>query len=234
MKKLRKVLGIEGLEARAMMAADLGMAPAADAMDINADGVVSPVDALQVINSLRHDSLSMRNLAVMDVNGDGAVSSLDALTIVNRLNDGNLREGGLRQRIGDKISEIRDTRAAELGDEATDIREQIQAIREDATRPDRSVGRQLVKEVRAVRADGEVTQDERSTVASHVDALFESANVSNADREELRESIRSLAESRDVDRDDVASRFQNMRSQFQDQAGSRISRVQALRARFGT
>lgn len=234
MKNLRRVLGIEGLEARAMMAADLGVAPAADVMDINADGVVSPVDALQVINNLRHDSLSTRNLAVMDVNGDGAVSSLDALAVVNRLNGGNLREGGLRQRIGDKISEIRDTRAAELGDEATDIREQVQAIREDATRPDRSVVRQLVMEVRAVRADGEVTQDERSTVASRVDAVFESANVSNADREELRESIRSLAESRDVDRDDVASRFQNMRSQFQDQAGPRISRLQALRARFGT
>ncbi len=234
MKKLRKVLGIEGLEARAMMAADLGVAPVADVMDINADGVVSPVDALQVINNLRHDSPSLRNLAVMDVNGDGAVSGLDALAIVNRLNDGNLREGGLRQRIGDKISEIRDARAAELGDEATDIRDQIQTIREDATRPDRSVVRQLVKEVRSVRADGEVTQDERSAVASSVDAVFESANVSNADREGLRESIRSLAESRDVDRDDVASRFQNMRSQFQDQAGARMSRLQALRARFGT
>lgn len=232
MKNLRKALGIEGLEARAMMAADLGMAPAADVMDINADGVVSGVDAIQVINNLNHDSVSTQNL--MDVNGDGAVSGLDALAIVNRLNDGNLREGGLRQRIGNKISEIRDTRAAGLGNEATDIREQIQTVREDASRPDRSVVRQLVMEVRAVRADGEVTKDERSSLASHVDAVFESANVSNADREELRESIRSLAESRDVDRDDVASRFQNMRSQFQDQAGPRISRLRALRARFGT
>jgi hypothetical protein len=63
--------------------------------DVNADGKLSPVDALLVINSL--NILGARsvvdapvpnasNLAFMDVNGDNVVNSLDALLVIARMN----------------------------------------------------------------------------------------------------------------------------------------------------
>lgn len=63
--------------------------------DVNANGVVSPLDALLVINWLNsHDrsqplpkpSESLHPLPYFDVNGDGIVSPLDALLVINRLN----------------------------------------------------------------------------------------------------------------------------------------------------
>jgi hypothetical protein len=61
-------------------------------LDVNNDGLVSPLDALNVINELRR--AGPRLLAppketptfYWDVNGDGLISPLDALQIINRLN----------------------------------------------------------------------------------------------------------------------------------------------------
>lgn len=63
--------------------------------DVNADGKLTPVDALLVVNSL--NILGARsvadapvpnasNLAFMDVNGDNVVNSLDALLVIARMN----------------------------------------------------------------------------------------------------------------------------------------------------
>lgn len=59
--------------------------------DVNGDGVVTAVDALQVINDL--NSIGSRSLpwddsagSMIDVTNDGEVTSLDALRIINRLN----------------------------------------------------------------------------------------------------------------------------------------------------
>ena len=63
--------------------------------DVNGDGVISPLDALVIIN--RIDSLGEGALGALpsppngppdylDVNGDGTVSPLDALTVINFLN----------------------------------------------------------------------------------------------------------------------------------------------------
>jgi hypothetical protein len=63
-------------------------------MDVNADGFVSPIDALQVINYLNNPA-KPRQLTLpvnqplppyIDVNGDGVVSPLDALLVINFLN----------------------------------------------------------------------------------------------------------------------------------------------------
>lgn len=61
------------------------------AEDVNGDGFITAVDALQVINDL--NSLGARSLpwddlagAMIDVTNDGEVTSLDALRIINRLN----------------------------------------------------------------------------------------------------------------------------------------------------
>lgn len=60
--------------------------------DVNADGVVSPIDALIVINHLNAGSGSTANgegeasKYYIDVNGDNALSPIDALLVINRLN----------------------------------------------------------------------------------------------------------------------------------------------------
>jgi len=60
--------------------------------DTNADGFVSPVDALLVINALNSTGggpLTSGNLSdpgLIDVNGDGNVSPIDALLVINWLN----------------------------------------------------------------------------------------------------------------------------------------------------
>ncbi len=57
--------------------------------DVNGDGVVSPVDALLVLNELTQRRLegesSARSLHFTDVNGDAAVTPLDALRVLNHL-----------------------------------------------------------------------------------------------------------------------------------------------------
>ncbi|MCA9122830.1 MAG: hypothetical protein KDB11_21725 [Planctomycetales bacterium] len=59
------------------------------AEDVNGDGFVSPIDALQVINDLNNAGarvLSGDGGAYVDVSADGSVSPLDALLVINYLN----------------------------------------------------------------------------------------------------------------------------------------------------
>jgi hypothetical protein len=66
----------------------------ADALDVTNDGVVSPIDALLVINELNSNGarpLAPRtpqdqSLPYLDVNADGFVSPVDALLVLNQLN----------------------------------------------------------------------------------------------------------------------------------------------------
>lgn len=77
--------------------------------DSNADGFVSPVDALLVINALNSTGggpLTGGNLSdpgLIDVNGDGNVSPIDALMVINWLNSisamGEAEESGLPSEI---------------------------------------------------------------------------------------------------------------------------------------
>jgi hypothetical protein len=67
-------------------------------LDVNADGFVSPIDALQVINYLNNPAkprqltlpVNQRLPPYVDVNGDGSVSPLDALLVINFLNAARL------------------------------------------------------------------------------------------------------------------------------------------------
>ena len=73
-----------------------------DPLDVNDDGTVSPIDALQVINELNSPIVSDPERGSLptfagdgqvppyvDVNGDGFVSPIDALIVINALNDLN-------------------------------------------------------------------------------------------------------------------------------------------------
>ncbi|MCE9526346.1 MAG: hypothetical protein K8R36_09865, partial [Planctomycetales bacterium] len=60
-------------------------------LDANDDGIVSPVDALLVINRLNSGTPTLSKPlngqgAFVDINNDGEVSPLDALLIINWLN----------------------------------------------------------------------------------------------------------------------------------------------------
>ena len=97
-------LGLRGAEGESPMTS-----ATIEFQDVNADGHVSPLDALQVINflksygsveldafmALRQDSDPNngvdgdRQWRWLDVNRDGNISPLDALQVINRLNKGN-------------------------------------------------------------------------------------------------------------------------------------------------
>ena len=70
-----------------------------DRNDVNADGVVSPIDALIVINHLNAGSGATAggegesNKYYIDVNGDNALSPIDALLVINRLNSMRVGSG---------------------------------------------------------------------------------------------------------------------------------------------
>ena len=84
----KRSMRIESLENRRLLAWQNPIAP----MDVNDDGVVSALDALQVVNHLnstQSDSAQVSGQAAppyYDVNDDGAVSALDALIVINELN----------------------------------------------------------------------------------------------------------------------------------------------------
>jgi len=235
MKHERKLLGLEGLESRALLAADLvGFAPAVEVdvdMDVNADGVVSPADALHIVNHLgQAESGTGNQMELADVNRDGAVTGLDALMIVNRLNKvaGNANQRGIVSERTDQTSDG----TSDVRSQVAELRGNLQALRETASRPNREAVMQLANDVREVRADGQVTDLEREAISASVDAVFESAGVSQDDREAVRDSIEEIAQARGVDRDSLAARGERLRSQFQANSGGRFSRLQALRERF--
>ena len=94
----RSLCGFQRLESRQLLAAD-GFefsTNLANAADVNADGQVTALDALMVINRLspdesldrlRADSLSSDSPGKfhLDVNGDGRVTPADALRVINEL-----------------------------------------------------------------------------------------------------------------------------------------------------
>lgn len=96
-RALSRLLKMESLERRELMAADLApfhnyLAPS----DVDGDFQVSPLDALVVINQLNSSgmgSLNNRNApdsrrGLVDADGDNILSPLDALTVINTINRG--------------------------------------------------------------------------------------------------------------------------------------------------
>ncbi len=87
-----RTLHLESLEARLPLAGDL-LAQAwhnADLpADVNADGVVSPVDALLVVNEFSRlgplPEAAAGNRTFLDVDANGLLSPLDALLVINAL-----------------------------------------------------------------------------------------------------------------------------------------------------
>jgi hypothetical protein len=71
-----------------------GFTNSRNALDVNDDGMISPIDALHVINEIDQRgarritrSLSQASPLYVDVNGDGFVSPIDALLVINWLSE---------------------------------------------------------------------------------------------------------------------------------------------------
>ncbi len=75
----------ESLENRVLMASD-AFHNFLEPHDVNDDRMVSPIDALQIINRLNKVEDSPNHHAFEDVNDDRLVSPLDALVVINTLN----------------------------------------------------------------------------------------------------------------------------------------------------
>lgn len=85
----RRLLRIESLESRALLAADIVMLHNfAMPEDCDQSGSVSPLDALVVINELNGPDANLGNDAarMLDVDADGLLTPLDALVVINYLN----------------------------------------------------------------------------------------------------------------------------------------------------
>ncbi len=103
--RLRRTRTLEMLEGRVMLAADTGVAApwhnSLNALDVNHDAMVSPLDALTIVNDLLANgahavpaqsvsplaamSGSSTNISFLDVNGDNLVSPLDLINVINAL-----------------------------------------------------------------------------------------------------------------------------------------------------
>lgn len=81
----------ESLEDRRLLAGDLGVVQnPIDALDVNHDRSVTPLDALYLINEINDSDDTPQVLrAFYDTSGDGVLSALDVLHVVNQLNDGD-------------------------------------------------------------------------------------------------------------------------------------------------
>lgn len=71
-----------------------------NAMDVNADGVVSPLDALVLINELNGTSESFAGIMYTDVNSDGLTSPIDALLVISHLNAGPAPHAAMSASVG--------------------------------------------------------------------------------------------------------------------------------------
>ncbi|MEM0926933.1 MAG: DUF6174 domain-containing protein [Planctomycetota bacterium] len=92
MKAKRRLLTFQRLDSRLAMDAAMTVQPGFPSPnDVNRDGVVSPRDALIVINAIENFGQSVRLPSFVatgkfvDVNGDGQLSPADALQVANRL-----------------------------------------------------------------------------------------------------------------------------------------------------
>ncbi|MCP4887924.1 MAG: hypothetical protein GY904_15065, partial [Planctomycetaceae bacterium] len=106
--KSRK-LRLQSLENRNLLAGDVGGEIVVN--DVNGDGHVTAVDALQVINALQSQNKGriIEDLSSVDVNQDGVLSARDALGVINQLiSDRTPRwqsETPLRDRVVERLSD---------------------------------------------------------------------------------------------------------------------------------
>ncbi|TWT97127.1 dockerin type I domain-containing protein [Neorhodopirellula pilleata] len=84
-----------------------------------------------------------------------------------------------------------------------ELRSSLFDLAEGATRPDRSLKLQLLRDTRAARSDGEISDADREQLASGVDAVLESANIPQAERDAVLEDIQSIVDASGIAQEDI-------------------------------
>ena len=202
--KSRK-LRLQSLENRNLLAGDVGVEIVAN--DVNGDGHVTAVDALQVINALQSQSKGgvIEDLSTVDVNQDGVLSPRDALGVINQLISGRTprwqSETPLRDRVVERLSD-RDP-SETLGNGA--IREIAQRLAER-----RGEGKSIegLKELlTAAREDGGVTDVERAEIRELISTELaerghDGSNI-DPERQERRQERREERRERRGERESI-------------------------------
>ena len=112
-----RVLGLEAVECRSLLAGDFLSAVRLLALDVSGDGAITPADALQLINGLNtygsaswqaegEAAANVDPLRRLDANGDDAFTPLDALTVINRLNEHGAVEISLADLVGEAANDL--------------------------------------------------------------------------------------------------------------------------------
>ena len=95
------------------------------------------------------------------------------------------------------------------------IRADLQAIAESATRPDRESVVELLRDIRSARKDGVITEEEKLEIGESFDAVLDSANISEEARAELWADIAATGLTR-VDIQTIAGDVEAIRKEFRD------------------
>ena len=167
---------VQALEGRRLMAADVGTD--GPGFDVNGDGDLNVGDVLAVAQAIRtvNDGGELEDPSVYDVNGDGALTPRDTLRVLNavRTEDRRERREDRRERIVERIESVGESGVA------------------------------LLDTVREARADGEVSDQERSAIGELARDVAIQAGLSEEQidahaerRQERRESLRAIRELRE-------------------------------------
>ena len=205
-QRLRRALGLEQLETRSLLAMDLMAAQQLLAKDVNGDGSVAPIDALEVINYLNTGGspaapntvspvADAGQWARFDINGDHDVSPLDALLIVNDLNtrgahsievadfgDDNLSHLNAAQQ--DYLQQVfSHANAARAHGNVNSLQivklvHDLTTALKEAQAPSAAAVAHLQTDIAQVSTDGQLSTDEIALITADLKTVLEEANVS--------------------------------------------------------
>src|SRR6056297_3068243 len=192
---------LQSLEPRRLLAADAAVideVAAIVAADVNADGVVTARDALEVINELNANAVETpidaetvtsvgtdrraeRAAAIferLDVDEDGRLSAVDALQIINRVNSQrvDLAESVLRS-LRDRDDEISGERLETLRQSVRTAVEQLNTLRRESVLSRQAI-RHAIGEIAGIVGDEERTPVDRAiAVIDRIETAMERGGV---------------------------------------------------------
>ncbi|MEL6105731.1 MAG: dockerin type I domain-containing protein [Planctomycetota bacterium] len=137
----------------------------------------------------------------------------DLQAIVTEFRDGDQGISDVqRENIRDLLSDLRSIAADSdvTVDQLQQLRSNIRAALENATQPDLFLVLGLARDARAAFADGELSDEEQATLSSGLDAVLESASISQSDRDLILADIEALIDSSGITIDDLQTIAQDL------------------------
>lgn len=207
MNLLRYRPSFQSLESRRLLAADIGVetqsireeVTAIIAADVNADGTVTPSDALQVINELNAASVFADAIAAtseaLDVNGDGSLSALDALRVINRLQTEEVDVIDSVMRMIPEREGIVDSIETNLRDSISSLIEQLNVLRSQVQLPRAAVADVVGEIADLVRDDSLSATDRTGAILNRVTNIVETVGLDASDVRRVVDRVQVVIES---------------------------------------